>query len=93
MRVINGLLLAVLVAVLILYAFAFASMIDPAVGDVGWRATLLRRMFVQAGIAEATYMGLGLITVGLALARWRWLGDRAWPRFRGFGRTGRDTRA
>lgn len=52
----------------LLYVYAHAQMIDPALGESERRALLLERMFLQSGLCGATYAALGFVAVGLWLA-------------------------
>jgi hypothetical protein len=54
---------------ILLYVYAHAQMIDPALGESERRALLLEKMFLQSGMCEATYVAFGLIAGGLWLAR------------------------
>jgi hypothetical protein len=72
MRAFVGVLFVLLGAFLLLYTYAFASMIDPAVSDAEWRSALLFKMFLQSGIAGGAYLGIGLIVAGLVIALGKW---------------------
>ena len=75
MRVASGIACVLLGVMFLLYIYAFASMVDPSLADHERRVRIMQKLFLQSGIAEGTYAGLGFVVVGLWLVVGR---PRAW---------------
>ena len=77
MRIAAGMACALLGAWFLLYTYAFASMVNPALSDHERQVQIVRKLFLQSGAAEGTYIGLGFIALGLWLVvgrprPWAW---------------------
>lgn len=67
MRVI-GVGAAVFGGLALLYVYAHANLINPALDHHERRAVLVEKLFLQSGICEATYLGVGMVAAGLWFA-------------------------
>jgi hypothetical protein len=77
MRVAAGIASVLFGVMFLLYVYAFASMVNPSQTDHERRVQIVEKLFLQSGVAEGTYVGLGFVVVGLWLVvgrprPWAW---------------------
>jgi hypothetical protein len=59
---------AVFGGLVLLYVYAHANLINPSLDEHERRAVLVETLFLQSGVCEATYLGVGMVAAGLWLA-------------------------
>jgi hypothetical protein len=82
MRVAAGVASAIFGVAFLLYIYAHARMVNPSLPEDERRSQILEKLFLQSGVAEGTYVGLGLLCAGLWLVVGRprpWVWRRAEP--------------
>jgi hypothetical protein len=71
---ITGLFGLVFGGFLLLYCYAFASMVPPSLSGAAWRERVFQRMFLNGDIGAGTYLALGIILLSLSLICVPWIG-------------------
>lgn len=66
-RIASGVIAVLFGAAFLLYIYAHATMIHPTLTGDERRARVMERLFLQSGIAEATYVGVGFVVAGVWL--------------------------
>jgi hypothetical protein len=57
----------------LLYAYAFASMVNPALSDAAWRQQVFERMLLNGDIGGLTYFCLAIILLSLTCICGPWI--------------------
>ena len=67
MRVASGVSATLFGLAFLLYIYAHASIVNPALTGEERRARIVEKLFLQSGIAEGTYVGIGIAAAGMWL--------------------------